>query len=84
MAFDETFVSSDRAFVIAFVFGSLANLEQVDSIAAQFFFYAAWADVLRLFTGFETTEALLDSGKRNAATAKTRSTRIAIFMGVAG
>jgi hypothetical protein len=32
----------------------------------------------------KTTEALLNSGKRNAATAKTRSTRIAICMGGAG
>jgi hypothetical protein len=32
----------------------------------------------------KTTEALPDSGKRNAPTPKTRSTRIAKCMGVAG
>ena len=64
MAFDETFVSSDRAFVIAFVFGSLANLEQVDSIAAQFFFYAAWAYVFRFFTGFEDNRGLAGFGQK--------------------
>jgi len=69
MASNETFVCSDRAFDVAFFFGSLSDLKQLRSVPT-YFFYRGFSP------GLKITEALPGSGKKNTTTATTKKARI--------
>ena len=62
MASNETFVCSDRAFDVAFFFGSLSDLKQLRSVPTYFFFAGRY--VPRFFTRFEDYRGLARFGQK--------------------